>query len=600
MLMMSTPRSRCGSHTLSGLCLIGLVLSGCANGSPAVRGYYNEPLGPVTASHGQSGAYLASTHAPWCVNLGHPGLTLDQVRSLRKAFYEVAHEHGGEGQAVPPSPGPAHVSGLAARAPSRRSCWALVQHTGARITEEAHDRDVVALALPGGGSRSAVFSAAVMFELQREGLLRKVDLISAVSGGSIPAALFARSCEHDAECRVLYGAEDRLLWVPAEEERIFDLLTTDFLRRAILKMTLPWNQLLYRTTRYDRTDTMAEVFASTLFGVGEEVGAYGMRFRHLNPRRPNVVLNGMNSTGRNLGGGLRGQHFLFSVETFEGVLRSDLHEYPLALAVVGSGAFPGAFHPLTLAAFPGPAGAQGESDQGTEYLHIVDGGLYDRLGGEAIRHMLQDLTARERPCVGSVDRLSTGGQDDCLERVILIILDSGLPFEGEDAGRPDVRIPVFDLFVNHNIKMASLTLLEIQAELRLNALKAFIREQNDAFRRGHGMVRDLFTVVDLRLRDVEHCVRDPLPCARAEGVTSLSEGEAAQRYEDLWREVAKVPLSLHISQESAAALRRAARILVRNELREHCLPGGVPGDCPGTPPHDPHDPLHLYTGSPPR
>lgn len=598
--MMPTRRQQRDCLVLSGLCLISLLLSGCASGSPAARGYYNEPLGPLAASQGQSGAYLASIHVPWCVNLGHPSLTMDQVTSLRKAFYELSHDHGGAARAVARSRPLPEMAGQPARDLPRSSCWAVVQQTGAHIAGGVHDRDIVALALPGGGSRSAVFSAAVMFELQRKGLLEEVDLISSVSGGSIPAALFARSCEHDEECLALYGAGDHLLWTPSQEERVFDMLTTDFVRRALVKMTLPWNQLLYRITGHDRTDTMAGVLASTLFGGGGDTGTYGLRFRHLNPRRPNVVMNAMNSTGRNLGGGLKGQHFLFTLETFEDVLRSDLHEYPLALAVVGSGAFPGAFHPLTLAAFPGSDNHQGESDQDRKYLHIVDGGLYDRLGGEAIRLMLQDVTARERPCVSAADQASAGDGDDCLERVILIILDSGLPFEGEDASRPDVRIPVFDLFVNHNIKMASLVLLEIQAELRLDSLKAFIREQNNAFRQKYGLFRDVVTMVDVRLRDIEHCIGDPLPCARTEGFTSLSPAEAARTYEALWNELVKVPLSLHVSEESATALRRAARILVSNKLQARCPAGSQRHDCPPALPQDPHDSLRLYTGSPPQ
>ncbi len=598
--MIPTRRRRNNFLTLSGLCLVILLLSGCASGSPTARGYYNEPVRPLTASDGQSHAYLASLHVPWCVSLGDSQLTLDQVRSLRKRFYELSRAHAEANRAAALSPAAEDLSSKTVSDLHKLSCWALVQQTGTRIPGDAHNREIVALALPGGGSRSAVFSAAVMFELQRRDLLREVDLISSVSGGALPAALYARSCEQDAECLALYDGGEGLLWSLSQEERIFDMLTTDFLRGALMKMTSPWNQLRYRTTGHDRTDTMAEVFASTLFGAGADEEAYGMRFRHVNPRRPNVVMNGMNSTGRNLGGGLRGQHFLFTLETFEDVLHSDLHNYPLAFAVVGSGAFPGAFHPLTLAAFPESDNADGESGLKPKYLHIVDGGLYDRLGVEAIQLMLQDITERERPCVRAVDQVSIRDDDDCLQRVSLIILDSGLPFEGEDERVADVRIPVFDLFVNHNIKMASLALLEIQAELRLNALKVFIREQNNVFRRRHGTFKDVFSATDVRLRDVEQCIGDPLPCARAEGFPGMSLEDARRTYQDLWAEVIKVPLSLKISKESAAALRRAARILVHKKLQENCLAGRPQMHCPPTLPRDLRDSLQLFTGSPPR
>src|SRR3712207_8789842 len=48
------------------------------------------------------------------------------------------------------------------------------------------------VALSGGGSRSANFAAACMFELEQLGLLGRVDYLSSVSGGS-------RSEEHTAE-----------------------------------------------------------------------------------------------------------------------------------------------------------------------------------------------------------------------------------------------------------------------------------------------------------------------------------------------------------------------------------------------------------------
>jgi hypothetical protein len=47
---------------------------------------------------------------------------------------------------------------------------------------------ILALTLSGGGSRAAVFSAAVMLELQDVGALDSVDLISSVSGGSLPGS----------------------------------------------------------------------------------------------------------------------------------------------------------------------------------------------------------------------------------------------------------------------------------------------------------------------------------------------------------------------------------------------------------------------------
>ena len=55
------------------------------------------------------------------------------------------------------------------------------------------DNNFIGVAISGGGSRASVFSAAVLFELQRYGLLQQVDVLSSVSGGSFTAAYYVLS-----------------------------------------------------------------------------------------------------------------------------------------------------------------------------------------------------------------------------------------------------------------------------------------------------------------------------------------------------------------------------------------------------------------------
>ena len=59
----------------------------------------------------------------------------------------------------------------------------------------------VGLALSGGGSRSANFAAACMFQLERLGLLSRVDYISSVSGGSLTAAYYCLGARRVLEPR---------------------------------------------------------------------------------------------------------------------------------------------------------------------------------------------------------------------------------------------------------------------------------------------------------------------------------------------------------------------------------------------------------------
>ena len=55
------------------------------------------------------------------------------------------------------------------------------------------------MALSGGGSRSANFAAACMFQLERFGLLQRVDYISSVSGGSLAGAYYCVSGDRRLE-----------------------------------------------------------------------------------------------------------------------------------------------------------------------------------------------------------------------------------------------------------------------------------------------------------------------------------------------------------------------------------------------------------------
>ncbi|MFM8550770.1 MAG: patatin-like phospholipase family protein, partial [Nitrospiraceae bacterium] len=74
------------------------------------------------------------------------------------------------------------------------------------------NRDFVGLAMSGGGSRAAVFSAAVLFELHRYGLLQQTDVMSSVSGGSFAAAFYALSCDDPANCPVTVEGPPRFTY----------------------------------------------------------------------------------------------------------------------------------------------------------------------------------------------------------------------------------------------------------------------------------------------------------------------------------------------------------------------------------------------------
>jgi predicted acylesterase/phospholipase RssA len=248
-----------------------------------------------------------------------------------------------------------------------------------RTGPSRRDPNFIALALSGGGSRAAVFSAAVMFELGRHGILQQVDVVSSASGGSVAAALYAASCDDGQACAppVTPGL-NRTAW---KESDVYPLLQQDFIDRWRINCWRPENVVRY-ATYFDRTDVMAETFAETLFG-GTRDTEKSFLFQDLNPRRPYIILNSTNNTDSVA----VPEIFSFTGEDFSAI-GSRLDLFPVAYGVTGSAAFPGAFHYVTLRNYSKP---------GEKFIHLMDGGVMDNLGIESLwRILLTDNGARYR------------------------------------------------------------------------------------------------------------------------------------------------------------------------------------------------------------
>jgi len=199
----------------------------------------------------------------------------------------------------------------------------------------------VGLAISGGGSRSANFAAACMFQLQRIGLLQRVDYVSSVSGGSLTAAY--------------YCAADDDAWNPAEVQK---RLTHHFATDLIVQTLLPWNVVGMLVTHLDRSDLLANTFRDHLF---TRDGKH-LTYADLRPDRPRLLVNATDLQS--------GRRFVFTNESFD-QLNSDLSAYPLAYAVAASGSVPVLLHQVTLRDF---------STTFKQYRHLIDGGVTDNLG----------------------------------------------------------------------------------------------------------------------------------------------------------------------------------------------------------------------------
>jgi predicted acylesterase/phospholipase RssA len=294
---------------------------------------------------------------------------------------------------------------------------------------ETKDGRFIGLALSGGGSRSANFSAAAMLELQRLGILEQVDVISAVSGGALSAAYYGLGPENAG---------------PFTEDALRDALGFDFQRTWLWRWLLPYNILRYWLTDFTRSDIMVQVFNNRVF--------HHKTFADFRPH-PKILIN---ST-------LRNDHnrFTFTDDRFQ-VLYSNLARYQVANAVNASSAFPAIFDDVTLEQYASPP----------KYLHLYDGGPKDNLGVQALLEFLI--------------RAVTGTNLDTLfpKGCMIIVIDASPASGNERLGdlKSDRTLP--DYFVNTNAIDASDVML---SELRTRLLRdTGIKRVDDDL---NGMVR---------------------------------------------------------------------------------------------------------------
>lgn len=250
------------------------------------------------------------------------------------------------------------------------------------------DRNFVALALSGGGSRSAALSAAVLWELDRIGLLRQVDVISAVSGGAQAAALYALM--HDAaDVGASETVEDRFILKPDDPSNFVEVFNRNLAADWFASLLMPWHLSAYSTTYLDRTDVMADTFADNYYPRGPWYDInWGMRFRDINPKRPNLIIGAVDMSLRldanEVPKGIAGRCFTLSYEEFHDALKSDLHDFPISQAVMASSAYPGLFHYISLRDF------SRTTPQGDDaYIHLTDGGVRDHLALVPLNAMLR-------------------------------------------------------------------------------------------------------------------------------------------------------------------------------------------------------------------
>lgn len=216
--------------------------------------------------------------------------------------------------------------------------------------------DGFGLALSGGGSRAAAFHCGTLEALVDLGLVGKIEVISTVSGGS------------------LFGAA----WMTAREDGLSDAdflghmreeLAKGFVRRSLrprlLKTVLPG---------YSRSNVIAETFDKVFF-----------RGKRLNdvPENPRLCLNTTILNNGQVGKFSKGGFSAWGLycERSYPTHFVPLGDFPLALAVAASAAFPIGLPPVRLKRELFPEDVEFKSSfTHLRALDLTDGGVLENLG----------------------------------------------------------------------------------------------------------------------------------------------------------------------------------------------------------------------------
>jgi predicted acylesterase/phospholipase RssA len=260
---------------------------------------------------------------------------------------------------------------------------------------ETKDGRFVALTISGGGSRAANFGAAAMLELQKRGWLDQVDVMSGVSGGTLPIAYYALGPDKTG---------------PFTDQSLRDAFEHNFQRTWLWRWLLPHNIFRYWLSDFTRSDIMVQVFNNRLY--------HEATFADLRPH-PKILIN---ATARN-----DHTRFTFTDDRFRS-LRSNLAAYHVANAVNASSAFPALFDDVTLEHYSTPSW----------YVHLYDGGPIDNLGVQAVLEFLSRVVPGT-----ALDKLFPNG-------CVIFVVDAATVSENESLSQKQSSRTWVDYFVNTN------------------------------------------------------------------------------------------------------------------------------------------------------
>lgn len=287
--------------------------------------------------------------------------------------------------------------------------------TDTTSTTQEDGQPRLGLALSGGGFRAAFFHLGVLARMADLDLLRQVEVLSTVSGGSVIGAMYYLKVRQLLQrCRDKDVQSECYIRIVSDLEREF----YDGVRRNLRMRTFasPIKNWRMYSRRYSRSDRIAELYRQYLFKPLVEdclLPSIPLRKTIIQPAgepcgfKPFAITNGctandrrrhkvpvllLNTTTLNTGHNFRftstwmgemptkgakqeiDQNTRLRRAYFSGdCLPTKYEELPLGIAVAASTAVPGVFHPLALTDL-----YEGWTPQ------LVDGGVHDNQGIEGL------------------------------------------------------------------------------------------------------------------------------------------------------------------------------------------------------------------------
>lgn len=340
----------------------------------------------------------------------------------------------------------------------------------------SHKKTLVLLALSGGGSRAAYWSGSVMLALEKVykddnlNLLKEVDLISSVSGGSLPAAYYAISQDTGSVDKAPSNRD----W---DDATVKDLMSRSYITRWFGNWFWPSNILRYWFTSYDRSDIMASTLADNLYDT--YITGFDLNVSDINPERPYLILNATNGSTDHFG-----EVFTFTTDQFKDIC-SDLGSYDLSRAVMATASFPAVFNYMTLQNYREGNECKAHTEK-PRYVHVFDGGNSDNLGLASVRKAI-DLNKNR------------------YDRIVVILVDAYTTSRGVSADVPDAR-NFLDYAVDFNFVDSSDSLLKIVRDRSIKemdeTLSSFDHSKVTFYRIGFDDVKTADAVLYYRLNKI--------------------------------------------------------------------------------------------------